>query len=144
MRVRLFCYETHDGCFKRFLKIILRKLSQGAVILFNICLIIRRYNLPHSMPMWVTIMKTLLLTGATGFLGGAVLEKLLIENQSINYLLLVRADDAQQGLARIRANMEKFNIDANLLSKITIENILLGDLSEPADFLTDARINNVR
>ncbi|BEN40766.1 hypothetical protein SMKC049_25580 [Serratia marcescens] len=94
--------------------------------------------------MWVTIMKTLLLTGATGFLGGAVLEKLLIENQSINYLLLVRADDAQQGLARIRANMEKFNIDANLLSKITIENILLGDLSEPADFLTDARINNVR
>lgn len=143
MRVRLFCYETHDGCFKRFLKIILRKLSQGAVILFNICLIIRRYNLPHSMPMWVTIMKTLLLTGATGFLGGAVLEKLLIEKQSINYLLLVRADDAQQGLARIRANMEKFNIDANLLSKITIENILLGDLSEPADFLTDARINNV-
>ncbi|BEM58836.1 NAD(P)H-binding protein [Serratia marcescens] len=93
--------------------------------------------------MWVTIMKTLLLTGATGFLGGAVLEKLLIENQSINYLLLVRADDAQQGLARIRANMEKFNIDANLLSKITIENILLGDLSEPADFLTDARINKV-
>ena len=55
----------------------------------------------------------------------------------------MRADDAQQGLARIRANMEKFNIDANLLSKITIENILLGDLSEPADFLTDARINNV-
>ncbi|MDU7768087.1 MAG: SDR family oxidoreductase, partial [Serratia marcescens] len=88
-------------------------------------------------------MKTLLLTGATGFLGGAVLEKLLIENQSVNYLLLVRADDAQQGLARIRANMEKFNIDANLLSKITIENILLGDLSEPADFLTDARINKV-
>lgn len=39
-----------------------------------------------------------------------------------------------KGLARIRTNMEKFNIDANLLSKITIENILLGDLSEPADF----------
>ncbi|MFJ1288564.1 SDR family oxidoreductase, partial [Acinetobacter baumannii] len=67
----------------------------------------------------------------------------MIENQSVNYLLLVRADDAQQGLARIRANMEKFNIDASLLSKITIENILLGDLSEPADFLTDARINKV-
>jgi len=36
-------------------------------------------------------MKTLLLTGATGFLGGAVLEKLLTENQKVNYLLLVRA-----------------------------------------------------
>ena len=44
--------------------------------------------------MWVHIMKTLLLTGATGFLGGAVLEKLLKENQAINYLLLVRADNA--------------------------------------------------
>ncbi|MFC3946073.1 SDR family oxidoreductase [Serratia entomophila] len=88
-------------------------------------------------------MKTLLLTGATGFLGGAVLEKLLKENQDINCLLLVRAEDEQQGLARIRTNMEKFNIDAALLSKITIENILLGDLSEPADFLSDERINKV-
>jgi len=38
-------------------------------------------------------MKTLLLTGATGFLGGAVLENLLIDNQDINYLFLVRAED---------------------------------------------------
>ncbi|WP_154388786.1 SDR family oxidoreductase, partial [Yersinia enterocolitica] len=30
-------------------------------------------------------MKTLLLTGATGFLGGAVLEKLLLENSDFNY-----------------------------------------------------------
>ncbi|CAI0749235.1 thioester reductase domain [Serratia ficaria] len=51
-------------------------------------------------------MKTLLLTGATGFLGGAVLEKLLNENQNINCLLLVRAEDAPRGLARIKANME--------------------------------------
>lgn len=68
-------------------------------------------------------MKTLLLTGATGFLGGAVLEKLLNENQEINYLLLVRAENAQQGLERIRINMEKFNIESDLFSKITIENI---------------------
>jgi thioester reductase-like protein len=67
--------------------------------------------------MWVRIMKTLLLTGATGFLGGAVLEKLLKENQAINYLLLVRADNAQQGLDRIRMNMEKFNIEAELFLK---------------------------
>lgn len=88
-------------------------------------------------------MKTLLLTGATGFLGGAVLEKLLNENQNINCLLLVRAEDAPRGLARIKANMEKFNVAANLLSKITKENILLGDLSEPEAFLSDSRIDNV-
>ncbi|MFI8415875.1 SDR family oxidoreductase [Serratia sp. NPDC078593] len=88
-------------------------------------------------------MKTLLLTGATGFLGGAVLEKLLIENQKINYLLLVRADNVEQGLQRIQMNMSKFNLDANLLKNITQENILLGDLSEPDGFLSDIRINTV-
>ncbi|WP_431221765.1 SDR family oxidoreductase [Serratia sp. L9] len=88
-------------------------------------------------------MKTLLLTGATGFLGGAVLEKFLIENQKINYLLLVRAENEQLGLNRIRTNMEKFNIDKNILNQLTVDNILLGDLSEPDCFLSDARINNV-
>lgn len=79
-------------------------------------------------------MKTLLLTGATGFLGGAVLEKLLTENQKVNYLLLVRAETEEQGLNRIFTNMEKFNIDKNILSKLTVKNILLGDLSEPEYF----------
>lgn len=88
-------------------------------------------------------MKTLLLTGATGFLGGAVLEKLLKENQKVNYLLLVRAETEEQGLNRIFTNMEKFNIDKNILNKLTVENILLGDLSEPEYFLSDARINQV-
>lgn len=88
-------------------------------------------------------MKTLLITGATGFLGGAVLEKLLRENQGINCLLLVRAENELQGLSRIRMNMEKFNINERLLSKITIKNILLGDLSESACFLSDTRINTV-
>nr|WP_241679976.1 SDR family oxidoreductase [Serratia oryzae] len=88
-------------------------------------------------------MKTLLLTGATGFLGGAVLERLLKDNQGVNYLILVRAENVQQGLNRIRANMEKFNIDKTTLDKLTPENILLGDLSEPTHFLSDTRINTV-
>nr|WP_142013778.1 SDR family oxidoreductase [Serratia fonticola] len=88
-------------------------------------------------------MKTLLLTGATGFLGGAVLEKLLIDNQNINYLLLVRAETQQLGLTRIRDNMEKFNVDKKILDKLSVDNILLGDLSEPDYFLSDSRINNV-
>ncbi|PVZ82371.1 NAD(P)H-binding protein [Serratia sp. S1B] len=88
-------------------------------------------------------MEMLLLTGATGFLGGAVLEKLLRDNQKINYLLLVRAETRQQGLQRICTNMEKFNIAQDILDKLTIDNILLGDLSDPAGFLSDARIDNV-
>ncbi|MBU3892176.1 SDR family oxidoreductase [Serratia rubidaea] len=88
-------------------------------------------------------MKTLLLTGATGFLGGAVLEKLLIENQQINYLLLVRAENKEQGLARIKNNMAKFNLTPEVLDRITPESILLGDLADAESFLRDARLNNV-
>lgn len=43
-------------------------------------------------------MKMLLITGVTGFLGGAVLEKILTNAQSVELLLLTRAGDPQSGL----------------------------------------------
>lgn len=39
-------------------------------------------------------MNTLLITGATGFLGGAVLESILNKKNAPNLLLLVRADNS--------------------------------------------------
>ncbi|MCK8563610.1 SDR family oxidoreductase [Yersinia ruckeri] len=88
-------------------------------------------------------MKTLLLTGATGFLGGAVLEKLLLENSEFNYLLLVRAKTQEQGVARVRYNLEKFYLSPQLLDKITENHILLGDLSESESFISDPRLDFV-
>lgn len=88
-------------------------------------------------------MKTILLTGATGFLGGAVLEKLLTTDQKVNLLFLVRAENEIAGLERIINNMEKFNIGNNILTKFKIDNILLGDLSDPIHFLTDKRLDSV-
>lgn len=88
-------------------------------------------------------MRKLLLTGATGFLGGAVLEKLLLENSDFNYLLLVRANTAIQGLTRIRENLAKFYLPVELVNKINVSHILLGDLATPDDFINDPRINNV-
>ncbi|CNI00181.1 SDR family oxidoreductase [Yersinia pekkanenii] len=88
-------------------------------------------------------MKTLLLTGATGFLGGAVLEKLLLENSDFNYLLLVRANTPEQGLTRIRENMAKFYLPSGQLNKIDTRHILLGDLAEPESFTYDPRIDDV-
>lgn len=88
-------------------------------------------------------MKTLLLTGATGFLGGAVLEKLLLENSDFNYLLLVRANTPEQGLTRIRENLAKFYLPEGRLNKIMTRHILLGDLAEPEGFLDDPRLDDV-
>jgi thioester reductase-like protein len=46
-------------------------------------------------------MKMLLITGVTGFLGGAVLEKILNSDQPVNYSCS-RASDPQSGLERVR------------------------------------------
>jgi nucleoside-diphosphate-sugar epimerase len=87
--------------------------------------------------------KKLLLTGATGFLGGAVLEKLLQKHSDFNYLLLVRANTPEQGLIRIRENLAKFYFPNGLLNKIDASHILLGDLAEPDSFINDPRLDDV-
>ncbi|ADO47208.1 SDR family oxidoreductase [[Enterobacter] lignolyticus] len=88
-------------------------------------------------------MNTLLITGVTGFLGGAALEKILNDNQPVNLLLLVRASDRAKGLERVKENMRKFNIRDDKLNALTEDDILLGDLGNPEDFLDDARLNKV-
>jgi len=88
-------------------------------------------------------MKTLLITGVTGFLGGAVLEKILTGESAVNLLLLARASDPQGGLARVQENMRKFNVPEHALASLSVENILIGDLSQPEAFLNDPRLEQV-
>ncbi|MFH2812458.1 SDR family oxidoreductase [Enterobacter ludwigii] len=88
-------------------------------------------------------MKTLLITGVTGFLGGAVLEKILTGESAVNLLLLARASDPQGGLSRVQENMRKFNVPEHVLASLSVENILIGDLSQPEAFLNDPRLEQV-
>lgn len=88
-------------------------------------------------------MNTLLITGATGFLGGAVLENIFNQDKGINLLLLVRADSGEAAVARVKKNMRKFNIAEEKLATLTAQNILHGDLSKPEEFLDDPRLERV-
>lgn len=88
-------------------------------------------------------MGRLLITGATGFLGGAVLVRALSDSSIESILLLVRANSTAEGVARIRNNLAKFGCTEALLSKINENNILLGDLACPEDFLNDDRLSNI-
>ncbi len=78
--------------------------------------------------------RSVLLTGATGFLGAYVLRDLL-DLTATEAVCLVRADDDVQGLRRIRANLERYGLwregDAARIVP------LLGDLSAPALGLSD-------
>ncbi len=88
-------------------------------------------------------MNTLLITGVTGFLGGAALEAILNSHSDVNLLLLVRADNGEAAVARVKENLRKFNIDEAKLTKIAPCNILLGDLAYPERFLGDTRLDKV-
>lgn len=88
-------------------------------------------------------MNTLLITGATGFLGGAVLENILNQTNGFNLLLLVRASNDVSALERIKENLRKFNIAEEKLATLNPRNILLGDLVEPEAFLNDPRLGQV-
>ncbi|MBX9446562.1 SDR family oxidoreductase [Dickeya chrysanthemi] len=80
-------------------------------------------------------MKRVFITGATGFLGGAIMEKALQDKQIEKIYMLVRATTRQDGLKRILNNLRKFDISESRLSCLTEENIIIGDLADPESFI---------
>ncbi|WP_089576402.1 SDR family oxidoreductase [Escherichia coli] len=88
-------------------------------------------------------MSLLFITGTTGFLGGAVLEKILSNSGNVSLLLLVRANTPQSGLNRVKENLRKFNVCEDRLQYLTTDNILIGDLNKPEEFLRNTILEKV-
>lgn len=88
-------------------------------------------------------MKTIFITGATGFVGGAIVENLLNRNAGENLLLLVRAENREMGLKRLLENLEKFDIPQSTLSGLTVDNIVTGDLATPENFIQNPVLDSV-
>lgn len=82
----------------------------------------------------------ILLTGGTGFLGGAVAAELLASPQWSRAVLLIRASTPTEGVARLRANLQRFGMDEVALSRILPEQIICGDITDPAAFAGDQRL----
>ncbi|MEG4533980.1 thioester reductase domain-containing protein [Microcoleus sp. D2_18a_D3] len=72
--------------------------------------------------------KTILLTGATGFLGAFLLRDILAQTQADIYCL-VRAKDRQSGAKRLQENLEYYGIWQKEFKARIIP--LLGDLAQP-------------
>src|SRR5260221_12375698 len=83
---------------------------------------------------------TLLLTGATGFLGGAIAAALLDSPRWRELLILIRAADAAEGRTRLAQCMQRFALDAALVERIGDHQILCGDLCGAAQFAEDPRL----
>ena len=72
--------------------------------------------------------RSIFLTGATGFLGAFVLEQLLRRTDAAVHAL-VRADDAETGMARLKSALDGFRIDAGEIEGRVVA--VPGDLAKP-------------
>lgn len=89
-------------------------------------------------------MNTILITGATGFLGGAVLMHLLqAPPPDTRLLLLVRGRDRRDGLERVRDVLQRYAASKSSLASLREEHILCGDLSDLDVFAHDERLRAV-
>ncbi len=84
-----------------------------------------------------------LVTGVTGFLGGAVVAELLNTEFPGKLLLMARAGSPEEGLERVRRSLERFEVPSARLQQLTIENVLCGDLANVHAFADDERLKGV-
>ena len=76
-----------------------------------------------------TATETLLVTGATGFLGGAIAADLLENEPDAQLLFLVRADNIEQGFERLRANVARLEPGEIAMNRLHPGMVICGDLA---------------
>jgi nucleoside-diphosphate-sugar epimerase len=91
----------------------------------------------------ISFKPTILITGATGFLGGALAAEMLATPEWDNVLLLVRAEDAAHAYQRVVRSLSRFTPDIELLGRLRPEQVLAGDFTQPALFIEDARLRRI-
>lgn len=69
----------------------------------------------------------ILLTGATGFLGGSVAAQLIANGRGADLRFLVRADSREQGLMRLRDNLRQHGVADSDCQALSAEQIICGD-----------------
>ncbi|MBV4504253.1 cationic peptide resistance protein CprA [Pseudomonas sp. BW13M1] len=74
----------------------------------------------------------ILLTGATGFLGGAVAARMIAEGHAGTLCFLVRADNPAQGLQRLRDNLRQHGVDDRQGLTLSEAQIICGDFLDTA------------
>ncbi len=85
----------------------------------------------------------LLLTGGTGFLGGAITAELAGSPFWDDTRFLVRAATREEGAARLRATLARFEVPAAQQERVRASQVILGDLRDPDAIFQDAAMAEV-
>ncbi|WP_295686006.1 SDR family oxidoreductase [uncultured Nevskia sp.] len=84
-----------------------------------------------------------LITGATGFVGGACAIEAMESGKTQSLLFLVRASSQEEGLTRLLESLGRFESKTAPLSLLTVDQIIVGDLADVAAFSDDPRLDRV-
>lgn len=95
---------------------------------------------PATVPFEAAEPTTILLTGATGFLGAFLLKELLEQTDAIVYCL-VRAADTKAGLAKIQNNLKSYFFQKDYCNPRIVP--IVGDLSQPQLGLSESQFEDL-
>ena len=98
--------------------------------------VLKAKSLPSAFPQGPVGRKTVMMTGATGFLGASILEKILNGNDHINVIALVRAKSSSEALARVRTACTAYGKWTDKWTDSLKLRAIPGDLSKPQLGLT--------
>ena len=84
----------------------------------------------------------ILITGATGFIGGATAAALIAEGLTGNLRFLIRGDTEAAGLSRLRESLLRFEVSPDQLDQFTPQQVIPGDLGDVDSFSGDARLDS--
>ena len=85
----------------------------------------------------------LLLTGASGFIGGALAARLIVTPRWSKTLFLIRSDTREDGLAKLAHVLRKHGVDEAHLDRLQLGQILCGDLNNVAAWGADPRLEGI-
>jgi nucleoside-diphosphate-sugar epimerase len=88
-------------------------------------------------------MENILITGASGFLGGSVAARFIEIGQASSLLLLIRCQTPAEGLERVRQSLRTLEIPEAQISQLTEDQILPGDFLDVEAFSGDPRLDRV-
>ena len=85
----------------------------------------------------------LLITGATGFLGGAIMAKIIFSDDWDSALFLVRAATPEAGVERLAENLRNFGLGETSIQRLKPSQVICGDLADVPSFADDVRLGLV-
>jgi nucleoside-diphosphate-sugar epimerase len=86
---------------------------------------------------------TLLITGANGFVGGALLTKIISTDLWNHSVFLIRSKTPEEGLLRIASTLRNHGVTTEQLLRLKLEQIICGDLNVVNSWIYDPRLKSI-